>query len=150
MRIRFALTALFLLLISSHQVYAQNFSFGVDLPLVGGVDNSDSQLAVGAGLSVGLVHAGPVRVGIGFGAVAYPNRKPVKIFNSQGSVLEEFKDRSDLVFTISTGFRIRKVGYGAPAVYFNVSYMRAVTAKAFPGVGKISSGLLMGLTYSSG
>ena len=119
---------------------AQNFSFGVDLPLVGVVDNNNSQLAVGVGMNVGLVHAGPIRIGIGFGVVGYPGRP---------NIVEEVRDMSDLIFTTSTGFRLLRSGPGIPAVYFTVSYMKAATAKTIPGARKVNNGLLMGLTLSS-
>lgn len=148
---KISLFAVGLLVLFSSNAYAQNFSFGANLPLLGVVDNSNNQFAVGAGLDVGLIHAGPVRVGVGFGFVGYPNRPTVKTLDSKfrSIVIEEFKDDTDLVFTASTGFRVSEVGNEFPAMYVTVLYMRAMTAKNLPGLGQVNNGILMGLTLAS-
>lgn len=141
----------FMFSLFSSSVYAQNFSFGLDLPLFGVVDNSNNQLAVGAGLSAGLNLTESVRVGAGFGVVDYPGRPKIKVFDNtyKSVVVEEFKDDADLIFTASTGFRVHKFGHEFPAVYVTVLYMRAMTAKNFPGLGKVNNGVLMGFTFAN-
>ena len=118
----------------ANKANAQTFSLGVDLPLVGAAGNNE--FTVGAGVNVGLVHAGSIRLGMGFAGVYYPNHK--------------YEDRGDLVFDTSLGFRLferRKGEY--PAGYFSVLYLRNVTRSDSHPRGSINNGVLMGLTFSS-
>ena len=144
-----ALVACFALVSSAS---AQTFDLALDAPLLGTAGNKE--LAVGAGFSLGLVHAGPIRVGVGVGGVYYPNRSPGDIIDTSCYACvgeDRYTDRGDLVFYVPFGFRLvnpDKV-QGTPALYFSVLYMRVVTKSEVPPHGNINNGVLMGLTFSS-
>lgn len=132
--------------------YAQDFGSGWDYIMFG---VADKNLTLGTGFSVGLVHAGSVRVGLGFGGVYYPNRpvgdiRPESPSNYCVCRVDRYKDRSDLMFYVPVGFRVRSDNNVVR--YFTVAYMRAVTKSEVPYNGRIvriNNGVLMGFTVAS-